>query len=89
MRTSSKSIIAASLILPLLLLACDRAEQSPTAPAGTNQQSPAMNPSPSPADQATEKSPPSPADLSRNPAAPPSTTEPAPVDQKTEPKPAN
>lgn len=82
MRTS---IITASLVLPLLLLACDRTEKSPPA-AGTSQQSPAMNPLPPPADQATEKTPPSPADLSRNPAAPPSTppstTEPAPVDQK-------
>lgn len=81
----SKSIITASLVLPLFLMACERSEKSPPA-TGTSQDSLAVTPSPPPVDQATEKSPPSPADLSRNPAAP---TEPAPVDQKTEPKPAN
>ncbi len=78
MPTSSKSIITASLVLPLLLVACDRTEQSPTTGAGSSQEKPAMTPSTSPAD------------LSKNPVAPsssaPATSEMAPADQKTEPK---
>ncbi|HSG22082.1 MAG TPA: hypothetical protein VLA64_03900 [Azonexus sp.] len=90
MRTRCKSIITASLVLPLLLVACDRPPtQSPSGSSSTSQEKPATSPSVPPVDQTMEKSPPSPADLSRNPAAPsstPSTTEAAPVDQKNEPK---
>jgi len=90
MRTSSKSIITASLILPLLLVACNRADQSPATGSSASQEKMAKNPSPSPADQMTEKSQPSPADASKNPAASsssaPSGSGTAPVDQKNEPK---
>lgn len=80
MRNSSKSIITASLVLPLLLVACDRADQSPTATSGVGQEKPATNPAP-------------PTDLSKNPAAPssssPSVPETPPVSPETEPKKEN
>jgi len=91
MRISSKSIVTASLVLPLLLVACERQPpQSPGSSSGVSQEKPAMNPSAPPPEQTTGTSPPSPADLSRNPTAPsagmPSPTETAPVDRKNEPK---
>lgn len=87
MRTSSKSIITASLVLPLLLVACDRPQQPPTGSA-PSQEKMAANPSSPPAEQMPEKSPPSPADVSKNPAAPssPAPSTMPPVDQKNEPK---
>lgn len=48
----TKTTLIAAFVLPLLLLACDRAEQSPTAAAPT-QEKQAMTP-----DQALERSPP-------------------------------
>lgn len=87
MRTSNKSIITAALVMPLLLIACDRADQSPTTGSGTTQEKMATNPSAPPVEQTPEKSQPSPADLSRNPVAPSSSTPLAPpADQTTEPK---
>lgn len=87
MHTSSKSIIIASLVLPLLLVACNRADQSPATGSNASQEKMAKNPS----DQMTEKSQPSPADASKNPAAPSSSAPSAapgaaPADQKTEQK---
>lgn len=68
-----KALLAAVIALPLLLLACDRSEQSPTA-ANPSQERQATTP-----DSTIEKSPPaagtpSPADVSANPAAPSSST---------------
>ena len=83
MRTSSKSIITASLVLPLLLVGCDRPKQPPTGSA-PSQEKQATNPSSPPAEQMPEKSP---ADVSKNPAAPPSAAPSMPpADQKSEPK---
>lgn len=91
MRTSSKSIITASLVLPLLLVAaCDRPERSPTTGAGSSQEKMAPPPSTPPATPLTDKSSPAPADLSKNPAAPPASAPAAPgtapADQQSEPK---
>ena len=38
MRTSSKAIITASFVLPMFLVACDRAERSPTTGSGSSQE---------------------------------------------------
>lgn len=88
MSISTKSIITASLVLPLLLVACDRTDKSPT--TGSSQEKSATQPSTSPADPPMGKSPPSPADVSSNPAAPsssaPSTAETPPAERKSEPK---
>ena len=90
MRTSSKAIITASFVLPMFLVACDRAERSPTTGSGSSQEKMNTNQSAPPATPLTEKSSPSPADVSKNPMAPsssaPSTSETAPADQKNEEK---
>lgn len=79
----TKATFVAALILPLLLLACDRAEQSPTA-AAPGQEKQAMTPS-SP-DKTLESAPPAAGTLGG-----PSSTEPAatPVPQPTVPSPDN
>ena len=56
MRTSSQSIIIASLVLPLLLVGCNRSEKTP-ATTGSSQESQAMKPPPQPAAPAMEKAP--------------------------------
>jgi len=85
MRTTSKSIITASLVLPLLLVACNRADQAPTSGSSGITQEKMANPSAPPTNQMKEKSPPSPADASSNPAAPsssaPSTSAPMPANE--------
>lgn len=84
----NKSILAATLALPLLLLACDRAEQSPTA-AVPSQEKQAMTPQ----DKMLQSSPPAAgapasADTSSTampPAAPP-TDNASPAAQPSEPR---
>lgn len=65
----TKTILAASLALPLLVLACNRADQSPTA-ANTSPEKQAMS-SPAP-DQTLERSAP-PNGMPSEPSSPPST----------------
>ncbi len=70
----TKTTFVAALVVPLLLLACDRAEQSPTAEV-PSQERQAMTPETSP-DKTLERSPPAagqPAPLSE-----PATTAPLP-----------
>lgn len=83
-------IITASLTLPLLLVACNRADHSPTTGSGTSQEKMSTSPSAPPINPPMEKTPPSPADMSKNPMSPPSgapaAPEKAPADQSSEPK---
>lgn len=65
----------AALVLPLLLLACDRAEQSPTAAVPSQEKQATTTPSTSP-DQTLERAPPA-AGMPGAPAGEPAAT-PAP-----------
>lgn len=76
----NKTILAASLVLPLLLLACDRADQSPTS-AAPSQERQAMTPSPQ--DKMLESSPPA---AGAPPSAAGSSTDSSPANQPNEPK---
>jgi hypothetical protein len=67
----TKTTVVVALVLPLLLLACDRAEQSPTA-AIPGQEKQAMTP-----DKTLERSPPA-AGMPAAPASESATTTPAP-----------
>jgi hypothetical protein len=75
----TKTTFVVALVAPLLLLACDRAEQSPSA-AVPSQEKQAMTPETSP-DKTLERSPPA-AGLPGAPVSEPAAT-PAPMPEKS------